>query len=360
MPTLTSYVAGRWQEGTGEPRALLDPTSGETVAQLPSGGIDFAEMTRYAREVGGPALRAMNFAERGQLLKDLSTAIHAEREELIELGRLCGGNTRGDAKFDIDGATGTLAAYAHYARSLGERKILPDGEGVQLGRTARFWGQHILSPRVGVAVHINAFNFPIWGMLEKFAPAFLAGMPCIVKPATATSYLTEAAVRVINDSGLLPEGALQLIIGGTGDLLDRLEEQDFVTFTGSASTALKLKNHPNIMAKSIPFNAEADSLNSAIMAPDVTPDDEEFDIFAKEVTKEMTAKAGQKCTAIRRVLGPAEHLDALAERIKERLGKITFGNPAAEGVRMGALASRDQLRDVNAAIDRLLASSECI
>ena len=215
-----------------------------------------------------------------------------------------------------------------------------------MSKKGGFAGTHILVPRRGVAVHINAFNFPVWGLLEKFAPTFLAGMPCIGKPATATSYLTEALVRLIDKSGLLPAGALQLVIGGTGDLLDKLDGQDVVTFTGSADTAAKLRVHPNIVKHSIPFNAEADSLNCAILAPDVSPDDEEFDLFVKEVAREMTVKAGQKCTAIRRAIVPRQHLDAVAEKLRARLAKTVVGDPANESVRMGALASHAQAKDV--------------
>lgn len=358
MSVLQSYIAGKWL-GETPAKALPSAINGDTVAHTHGETIDFAEAVEYARSTGVKNLLALDFQQRAAILKELAAYIQGRKDELYATSYHTG-CTKADSWIDIDGGFGTLFTYASTGRKeLPSGNVAHEGPVTQLGKENHFNGTHILVPRRGVSVHINAFNFPIWGMLEKFAPAFLAGMPCIFKPATATSYLTEAAVRVINDSGLLPEGALQLIIGGTGDLLDRLEEQDFVTFTGSASTALKLKSHPNIMARSIPFNAEADSLNSAIMAPDVTPEDDEFDIFAKEVAKEMTAKAGQKCTAIRRVLVPAEHLDALAERLKQRLSKIAFGNPAADGVRMGALASHEQLRDVTAAIDRLLETSEC-
>ncbi|MFP4137357.1 MAG: phenylacetic acid degradation bifunctional protein PaaZ [Halomonas sp.] len=359
MSVLQSFIAGRWL-GETPAKALPSAVNGDAVSHTHEESIDFAQAVDYARGTGVRNLLALDFQQRAAILKELAIYIQGRKDELYAISHHTG-CTRADSWIDIDGGFGTLFTYASTGRKeLPSGNVAHEGPVTQLGKDNHFNGTHILVPRRGVSVHINAFNFPIWGMLEKFAPAFLAGMPCIVKPATATSYLTEAAVRVINDSGLLPEGALQLIIGGTGDLLERLEEQDVVTFTGSASTALKLKNHPNIMAKSIPFNAEADSLNSAIMAPDVTPDDDEFDIFAKEVAKEMTAKAGQKCTAIRRVLVPAEHLDALVERLKQRLGRIPFGDPAEEGVRMGALASQDQLRDVNDAIDRLLESSECV
>lgn len=359
MSVLQSFIADQWFGSTAA-RALPSAINGETVAHTHEETIDFGAAVDYARDTGVKNLLALDFQQRAAILKELAIYIQGRKEELYAVSHHTG-CTKADSWIDIDGGFGTLFTYASTGRKeLPSGNVAHEGPVNQLGKNNHFNGTHILVPRRGVSVHINAFNFPIWGMLEKFAPAFLAGMPCIFKPATATGYLTEAAVRVIVDSGLLPDGALQLVIGGTGDLLDRLEEQDFVTFTGSANTARKLKNHPNILAKSIPFNAEADSLNSAIMAPDVTPDDEEFDIFAKEVTREITVKAGQKCTAIRRILVPAEHLDTLAERISERLSKVTFGNPEEDGVKMGPLASQDQLRDVTEAIGRLLETSECV
>ncbi|MBF7054777.1 phenylacetic acid degradation bifunctional protein PaaZ [Halomonas sp. KAO] len=358
MSVLQSYIAGQWL-GETPAKALPSAINGDIIAHTHEEVIDFAQAVEYGRRTGVKNLLTLDFQQRAAILKELAIYIQERKKELYAISYHTG-CTQADSGIDIDGGFSTLFSYASMGRKeLPSGNVAHEGPVTQLGKDNHFNGTHILVPRRGVSVHINAFNFPIWGMLEKFAPAFLAGMPCIFKPATATSYLTEATVRLMHDSGLLPEGALQLIIGGTGDLLDHLNEQDFVTFTGSASTALKLRNHPNIMARSIPFNAEADSLNSAIMAPDVTPQDEEFDIFAKEVVKEMIAKAGQKCTAIRRVLVPAEHLDALTERLKERLSRISYGNPAEEGVRLGALASQSQLQDVNDAIDRLLESSEC-
>ncbi|WFE70041.1 phenylacetic acid degradation bifunctional protein PaaZ [Halomonas sp. M1] len=359
MPVLQSYIAGQWF-GKTESKTLISAINGETVAHTHQEAINFREAVAYARQTGVKNMLTLDFQQRAAILKALAAYIQERKRELYAISHHTG-CTKADSWIDIDGGFGTLFTYASTGRKeLPSGNVAHEGPVTQLGKENHFNGTHILVPRRGVSVHINAFNFPIWGMLEKFAPAFLAGMPCIFKPATATSYLTEAAVRVIIDSGLLPEGALQLVIGGAGDLLDHLEEQDFVTFTGSANTALMLKGHPNIMAKSIPFNAEADSLNSAIMAPDVSPEDEEFEIFAKEVVKEMTAKAGQKCTAIRRVLVPAEHLDTLADMIKERLSRIVVGDPNEEGVRMGALSSGDQLRDVNEAIEQLLETSECV
>ncbi|MBA4094727.1 MAG: phenylacetic acid degradation bifunctional protein PaaZ, partial [Candidatus Accumulibacter sp.] len=256
---------------------------------------------------------------------------------------------------------GTLFAYASMgSRELPSSNVLHEGPAIALGKRGGFAGTHILVPRGGLAVHINAFNFPIWGLLEKFAPSFLAAMPCIGKPATATSYLTHAVVKMMQESNLLPEGALQLVIGSTGDLLDRLTGFDAVTFTGSADTAAKLRANPNLIRESVPFTAEADSLNCAILAPDVTPDDPEFDLFVKEVAREMTGKAGQKCTAIRRVIVPEQHVDALGERLRERLSKVVVGNPKMEGVRMGALASMDQHRDVSERIELLARGNEIV
>jgi oxepin-CoA hydrolase/3-oxo-5,6-dehydrosuberyl-CoA semialdehyde dehydrogenase len=246
------------------------------------------------------------------------------------------------------------------SRELPSSNVLHEGPAIALGKRGGFAGTHILVPRGGVAVHINAFNFPIWGLLEKFAPSFLAAMPCIAKPATATSYLTHAVVKMMMDSGLVPEGALQLVIGSTGDLLDRLGGFDAVTFTGSADTAAKLRANPNLIREAVPFTAEADSLNAAILAPDVTPDDEEFELFVKEVAREMTGKAGQKCTAIRRVIVPEQHADALGERLRARLARIVVGNPKVEGVRMGALASMDQHRDVSERVEMLARGNEVL
>src|SRR5690606_12027144 len=271
------------------------------------------------------------------------------------------GATRTDSWIDIDGGTGTLFAYAGLgAAELPSGNILHEGPAVPLGKKGGFAGTHILVPRGGFAVHINAFNFPVWGLLEKFAPTFLAGMPCIGKPATATSYLTEAAVRLMLQSGLLPEGSLQLVIGGTGDLLDRLDGSDVVTFTGSADTAAKLRVHPNLVRHAVPFNAEADSLNCAVLAPDVTPDDEEFDLFVKEVAREMTVKAGQKCTAIRRAIVPRQYVDEVGKRLRASLAKVVVGDPSLEEVRMGALASQDQKKDVGERVAALLQSAELV
>ncbi|WP_444436262.1 phenylacetic acid degradation bifunctional protein PaaZ [Pseudomonas sp. A6] len=358
-PTLQSFIGGRWIGQHGA-QALRSALNGQLVARTHEEAPDFAEAVAHARQSGLAELMAMDFQQRAQRLKALALYLTERKEQLYEISRHTGA-TRADSWIDIEGGAGTLFAYAGVGgRELPSGNVVHEGPAMPLGKTGKFAGSHILVPRGGIAVHINAFNFPIWGMLEKFAPSFLAGMPCIVKPATATSYVTEAAVRLMHESGLLPAGSLQLIIGGTGDLLDRLQGQDIVTFTGSADTAAKLRVNPNLIRNSVPFNAEADSLNCAILAPDVTPDDEEFDLFVKEVAREMTAKAGQKCTAIRRAIVPAKHIDAVAERLRERLAKVVVGDPSVEGVKMGALASHAQQADVAERVEALLKSSDLL
>jgi oxepin-CoA hydrolase/3-oxo-5,6-dehydrosuberyl-CoA semialdehyde dehydrogenase len=358
-PLLQSLIAGRWL-GT-EPAALLHSAiDGSAVAYTHAEAPDFAEAVEHAHRVGVPALLALDFQQRAARLRALAAYLTERKEALYALSRHTGA-TRADGWIDIEGGTGTLFAYAGFgAGELPSGNVVHEGPVLPLGKQGGFAGTHILVPRRGVAVHINAFNFPVWGLLEKFAPSFLAGMPCIAKPATATSYLTEALVRLMHDSGLLPAGSLQLVIGGTGDLLGRLTESDVVTFTGSADTAARLRVHPNLVARSVPFNAEADSLNCAILAPDVGPDDEEFELFVKEVAREMTVKAGQKCTAIRRAIVPRRHLDAVAERLAARLAKVVAGDPALEGVRMGALASKAQQADVAARVAQLAAGCEVV
>ncbi|WP_285961721.1 phenylacetic acid degradation bifunctional protein PaaZ [Pseudomonas tohonis] len=359
LTTLQSLIAGRWigQHGAQTLRSAID---GRALFRTHEERPDFAEAVEFGRRRGIPALMALDFQQRAARLKALGLYLNEHKEQLYTLSRHSGA-TRADSWIDIEGGSGTLFAYAGIGtRELPSGNVVHEGPAMPLGKQGLFAGSHILVPRGGLAVHINAFNFPIWGMLEKFAPSFLAGMPCIVKPATATSYLTEAAVRLMHESGLLPEGSLQLVIGGTGDLLDRLQGQDVVTFTGSADTAAKLRVNANLVRHSIPFNAEADSLNCAILAPEITPDDPEFDLFVKEVAREMTVKAGQKCTAIRRAIVPAKHIDAVAERLRERLAKVVIGDPAVDGVKMGALASHAQQADVAARVESLLAGSELL
>lgn len=359
MSQLQSFIAGRWI-GTQPAQALHSAIDHQVVAHTHADAIDFAESLEYAHRVGVAAMQKTDFQQRAGMLKALAKFLGERKEDMYALSFHTGA-TRSDGWVDIEGGTGTLFAYASMAKELPQTgNLWHEGPQMSLGKTGAFAGTHVLVPREGVAVHINAFNFPVWGLLEKFAPTFLAGLPSIGKPATATSFLTEKLVRLINESGILPEGALQLVIGGTGDLLDRLGVQDVVTFTGSADTAAKLRTTPNLVKHSIPFNAEADSLNCAILAPDVTPDHEEFDLFVKEVAREMTQKAGQKCTAIRRAIVPEQHLGAVAAKLKERLAKTTVGDPRLECVRMGALASRSQQRDVAERVATLRQGAELV
>ncbi|MCP3752486.1 phenylacetic acid degradation bifunctional protein PaaZ [Pseudomonas sp. SBB6] len=356
-PTLQSFIAGRWigQHGATPLRSALD---GHIIGYSHEERADFAEAIEHARAQGLQALMAMDFQQRAARLKALALYLSERKEQLYALSHHSGA-TRADSWIDIEGGNATLFAYAGIgARELPSGNVFHEGPAIPLGKQGSFVGSHILVPRAGLAVHINAFNFPIWGMLEKFAPTFLAGMPCIIKPATATSYLTEAVVRLMAQSGLLPAGSLQLVIGSTGDLLDRLQGQDLVTFTGSADTAAKLRVTPNLIRHSVPFNAEADSLNCAILGPDVKPGDPAFELYIKEVVREMTTKAGQKCTAIRRAIVPARHIDAVASALRERLSQVVVGDPSVEGVRMGALASHEQQRDVGERLHSLLQSCE--
>ena len=355
LSTLQSFIAGRWI-GREPAQALRSAINGRVVAHTHAETLDFAEAAHHARTVGVPALLKLDFQQRAALLKALAKYLSSRKEELYAISAHTGA-TRADSWVDIEGGAGTLFAYGSLGSSeLPSGNVVHEGPVVPLGKAGHFVGTHILAPRRGLAVHINAFNFPVWGLLEKFAPGFLAGQPCIAKPATATSYLTEALVRVMMDSGLLPAGSIQLVIGGTGDLLDRLNGQDMVTFTGSADTAALLRGRPHLLQHGIPFNAEADSLNCAILADDVTPDDPEFDLYVKELVREMTVKAGQKCTAIRRAIVPRRHLDALAERVRARLAQVVVGDPAVEGVKMGALASHAQQADVADRVRQLLAA----
>lgn len=356
---LQSFIGGRWLGQQGA-QVLQSAVNGRPVASTHAESIDFGEALHHARTVGLSNLLAMDFQQRAQRLRALAKYLAEQKEELYSISAHTGA-TRSDSWIDIEGGAGTLAAYAGIGgNELPSGNLVHEGPAIPLGKKGGFAGTHILVPRRGVAVHINAFNFPVWGLLEKWAPSFLAGMPCIGKPATSTSYLTEALVRLMHRSGLLPEGSLQLVIGSTGDLLDRLDGADVVTFTGSADTAAKLRVHPNIVRQSIPFNAEADSLNCAILAPDVSPDDEEFDLFVKEVAREMTVKSGQKCTAIRRAIVPRHHLDAVAEKLSARLAKTVVGDPSLENVRMGALASHAQQADVAERVRTLMQGAELV
>ena len=358
MQILESYLCGAWSAGDGPTRDLINPTTGEVLAQVRDGGHDLAAAVEYGRSKGGSALRAMTFPQRGAMLRDLSAALHERREEWIEIAIQNGGNTRGDAKFDIDGATGTLAAYAHLAQDLPETPFLYDGEGVQLGRTARFFGRHILTPRLGVAVHINAFNFPAWGMFEKAACAWLAGVPVIEKPGTPTALLAWAMGRALVDSGLLPEGAFQLLCGATGDLFDHLGPQDAVAFTGSAATAEKIRSHPVLVRHNVRLNLEADSINAAVLAPDVDEEAESYGAFLTNIAVDMTQKAGQKCTAVRRILVPRERLERVREDLVAELARHPLGDPGSKGTRCGPLTDARAQGEVRAGIERLMEHAE--
>ena len=353
MLTLRSYVAGAWTEGTGTLQTLVNPATEEPIARAGTGGIDMGKALEHARSRGGPALRALTFAERGALLKAMSDVIQAHRDEILDLAVRNGGNTRGDAKFDVDGATFTLSSYAQIGQALGDARFVVDGEGIQLGRTPRFHGQHIAVPRRGVAVHINAFNFPAWGFAEKAAVAILAGVPVVSKPATSSAMVAHRITELLVEKGVLPEGALSLLVGSAGAVLEHLGPQDVVAFTGSGDTGVKIRSMANVIRHSVRVNVEADSLNAAILGPDAAPGSDTYDFFLKDVLRDMTQKAGQKCTAIRRVLVPVSTAAQVRDDLVERLRAITVGNPAQEGVRMGPVATADQLQDVREGIGQL-------
>ena len=350
---LGSYICGRWHEGSGEGALLRDATTGAVVAQASTGGVDFAAVLDYARRVGGPALRDLTFHQRAALVKQLAKFLMDRKDEFYALSYATGA-TKADSWIDIDGGISTLFVFASKgARELPDSRVYVDGAAEALSKGGTFIGQHICTPLEGAAVHINAFNFPVWGMLEKLAPTLIAGVPAIVKPATATAYLTELVVRRIVESGILPAGALQLLCGSAGDLFDHLDCQDAVAFTGSASTAAALRRHPNVIARSVRFTAETDSLNASILGPDAVAGTPELDLFVREVVREMTVKAGQKCTAIRRAIVPAAIAGDVIEALRAALGKIVIGDPRLEQVRMGPVASLAQRREVREQLAKL-------
>lgn len=357
---LESYVLGQWTPGQKDGQTILDAGTGAPVATIDSSGIDFAEVLNYGRTVAGPALRKLSFHDRAGMLKALGLKLMEQKEDFYTESFRTGA-TRPDGWVDIEGGIGTMLTFASKGRrELPNTRVLTEGPVEPLSRDNTFQAQHILTPLQGVAIHINAYNFPIWGMLEKIAPTLLAGVPCIVKPASQTAYLTELMVRRIIETGILPEGALQLISGSVGDLLSHVEGQDVVTFTGSATTGRKLKTLPAIVNNSVRFNMEADSLNASILGTDAVAGTPEFDLFVKEVAREMTTKAGQKCTAIRRVIAPRAQIDALVAALGERLGKTAVGLPDNEATRMGALASYDQRVEVRERIRDLQADAEIV
>lgn len=363
MNTLRSYVNGRWHtapDATARFATLVNPATEEPIARASTDGIDFGDVLAHAHDVGGPALRACTVAERAAMLKAASKALYEHRDELLALSVANAGTTRKDAKFDVDGATGTLAYYASLGKAHGGRRWLPDGEGVQLGRTPRFWGQHAWVPKTGAAVHINAFNFPAWGFAEKAAVAWLAGMPVVTKPATSTALLTERAIEILIDAGVVPEGALQLVCGSTGDLLSRLGSGDVLAFTGSADTGLKLRSGANLLERNTAVNLEADSLNAAVLAPDVEPGDDTWDLFVRDVHREIHQKTGQKCTAVRRIFVPRERLDDVRDALADRLDGVVTGNPEDPDVTMGPLATAQQLDDVLSGIRTLAGGAKIV
>lgn len=356
---LENYALGRWIKGEGKGQALYNSINGDLVATATSKGLDFGEMMDYARKIGGTTLRKMTFQERGLMLKKL--AFHLmEKKDIFYNVSWATGATKADSWVDIEGGIGNLFANASLRRQFPDLPYYIDGESVKLSKEGTFIGHHICTPKRGVAIHINAFNFPVWGMLEKIAVNLLAGVPAIVKPATATSFLTEVVVKEIIASQILPEGSLQLICGSANGILDNVTMEDVVTFTGSASTGKMLKAHPKIIEESVPFNLEADSLNAMVLGEDAKPGTAEFDLFIKEATREMTTKAGQKCTAVRRLLVPANLVEDVQIALGQRLSTVIIGDPNVEGVRMGALANKDQVKEVSEKVQELSKTQEIV
>ena len=360
MQQLKNFVAGEWQLAREKRTALIHAVSGATVADASTSGLNFSEILEFGRKVGGPNIRKLTFHDRALRLKALAKYLTERKEELYAVSAFTGA-TRADSWIDIEGGIGTLFTYSSKARrEMPNDTVYVDGAAEQLSKGGTFIGRHICVPLEGVAIHINAFNFPIWGLLEKFAPSFIAGMPSIAKPATITSYLTHRLVELIDQSQILPTGALQLICGSAGDLLEHLDCQDVVSFTGSAQTGTALRSCKAVVQNSVRFNMEADSLNCSILGPNDSPGGEEFELFVREVAKEMTTKAGQKCTAIRRAIVPARFVEAVKKALAERLAKISLGDPAKEGVRMGPLAGRAQVGEVTERVKTLTKECELI
>jgi oxepin-CoA hydrolase / 3-oxo-5,6-dehydrosuberyl-CoA semialdehyde dehydrogenase len=359
MNKLENYITGNWITGDGEGQQLYNAVTGEPVATATTKGLDFKQILEYGRTVGNPALRKMTFHERGNMLKALAMHLRNHLDKFYAISYKTGA-TKADSWVDIEGGIGNLFANASLRRKLSNETFVVDGDSHNLSTNNTFMGTHILVPKEGIAVHINAFNFPVWGMLEKIAVNLLAGMPAVVKPATVTSYLTEAVVKEIIASKILPEGALQLICGSAGDILDHVTSQDVITFTGSASTGLMLKSNPNILRENVPFNMEADSLNCIVLGEDVTPSTPEWSIFIKEVRKEMTLKAGQRCTGIRRIFVPENKMEDIWKEIGKSLSQTVIGDPLNTTVRMGSLAGQTQRNEVKEQVQKLLASSQIV
>ena len=358
MYSLQNYILGSWETNTGKEQTLYNAVTGEAIATTTTNGINFKDVVEYGRK-NGHNLSNYTFRERGLMLKALALHLQQHLHKFYEISYKTGA-TKADSWVDIEGGIGNLFAYASLRRKLPDDIICLDGEYHNLSKGSSFMGHHILVPKQGVAIHINAFNFPVWGMLEKIAVNILAGVPCIVKPATVTSFLTEAIVKEIVASNILPKGAIQLLCGSAGDLLNHVQNQDVVTFTGSASTGLMLKSNPFILAENVPFTMEADSLNCIVLGEDVTPEMPEWDIFIKEVRKEMTTKCGQKCTAIRRIFVPENKIEAVQKDLQKALAQTVIGNPLHKDVRMGSLAGENQRIEVKEQVQKLLAVSEII
>lgn len=352
METLQSYVCGEWFTGTGDATKLINPTTEEAVAQVAAGGVDVAAALEYARTKGGPALRAMTFRERGQMLKSLSEALIAIRDELLDLSMVNNGSTRSDAKFDVDGASFTLAAYAELGEQLGDQRYLVDGEPIELLRSRKLGGLHLKTPHRGVAMHINAFNFPAWGLAEKAAVAWLAGMPVVTKPATATAWIAEVLARALVKTGALPEGALTFLAGHPQGLVESLETGDVLAFTGSSGVGNHLRSHPRVVSQGVPVNVEADSVNSAVLGPDVEAGDDVFDMLVRDALREVIQKTGQKCTATRRIFVPVDVVDDFTDALASDLDRISIGDPFTDGVRMGPVVNARQRDDVLAGLER--------
>jgi 3,4-dehydroadipyl-CoA semialdehyde dehydrogenase len=357
---LKNYLGGQWSIGTGSGTALVDPITGEEVARVSSEGLDLDKGFAFARQQGGEALRAKSYGERAALLAEVAKALTAKKDEYYAIALSNSGTTKNDSAVDIEGALFTLSYYAKLGAALGDARHLLDGDAVSLNKDGSFKSQHVLTPTRGLALFINAFNFPSWGLWEKAAPALLSGVPVIVKPATATAWLTQRMVHDVVAAGILPEGALSVVCGSAAGLLDRIEAFDVVSFTGSAETASKLRGHAAFAQRGARFNVEADSINSALLADDTGPGTEAFDAFVTEVVREMTVKSGQKCTAIRRAFVPAARFDAAAEALSAKLAKTTVGNPRNESVRMGSLVNRAQLAAVTEGVAALSKETEVL
>ena len=356
---IQSLLSGRWQLGEGDGVPLYNPATEHVIAQASTTGLDLGDALAHARQTGGPNMRRMTFAERGALLERMANAMHEAREALIESAIVNGGCTRSDAKFDLDGAALVLHHYAEIGRSLGDRRIILDGEGTPLGRSPRFWAQHMWVPRHGVAVLINAFNFPAWGFAEKAACALLAGMPVLNKPATPTAHTAWLMSKLFDEKADLPPGSYSFLAGEPGDLLDHVDAQDVVAFTGSATTARRLRAHPRIIDTAARLNVEADSINGAVLDVGIDVDSETYALFVREVVREMTQKTGQKCTATRRILVPSGLVDRVATDIGDQLGEVVIGNPKDSSVRMGPVASAAQREAVREGLAILTSEADC-